>query len=292
MISIPKEYVITNVIIETAATPSDYELKITGERNGRVLGEGVLQEANALNRNGRFYDSKELFPELFAPRQKELLSTGNMRAENGHPITKDLVRQQTIDPNNTVAIFTKFWTDGDLVWGNFFGTFNDKGEEFNKELIAGILPSWSLRALGTIVNTRRGAEVKGMKMITYDRVIFPSHNKAYTKGIVSESGMMMADGTQYSVQEGSSLYLPDNDRGMVYPITNESVISFIKEESATFKMIKESFDLIYDNIELVENGRSVKLTDISGQHMIIPLEKHVQMEIQNACVRISEQLKL
>ena len=107
MICIPKETVISNIIIETAATPSDYELKITGERHGRVLAEGVLQEANALNRNGRFYDAKELFPELSAPRQKELLSTGNMRAENGHPIKKYLVIHHTIFPNNTFSNFYK-----------------------------------------------------------------------------------------------------------------------------------------------------------------------------------------
>ena len=127
-------------------------------------------------------------------------------------------------------------------------------------------------------------------MITYDRVIYPSHNKAYTKGIVSESAIGI-DSNRYTVQEGSSLYLPDNDPGMVSPITNQSVINFIKEQSATFKMIKESFDLVYDNIELVENAHSVKLTDKFGNIMIVPLESYIQKEIQSACVEIAEQLK-
>ena len=162
------------VVIETATTSSDImPAKILEKRpDGRVMAEGVLQEANMKNRNGRFYDSRDLFPELVAPRQLELLQTGNMRGENGHPLSKDLVRQQTIDPNNCVCIYTKFWTDGDFVMGNFFGTFNQLGEEFNKELLAGMSPSFSLRALGTIRNTGRGAEVKGIKLITYDRVIY------------------------------------------------------------------------------------------------------------------------
>ena len=281
MITVPQ--IIGQIIVETAATPVDYDIKFTGEREGRVLAEGILQEANMKNRNGRFYDSKELFPELSAPRQKELLSTGNMRAENGHPITKDLVRQQTIDPNNTVAIFTKFWTDGDFVWGSFFGTFNDKGEEFNRELLAGIRPSWSLRALGTIVNTARGAEVRGMKMITYDRVIFPSHDKAYTKGIVSESAVSF-NGQNYSVQEGSRLYLPDNDPGMIVPITNDSVINFVKEESANFKLVKESLEFLYDDIQLTNGGRSVKLTDNTGSALVINLEDYVYKEIEDTCM--------
>ena len=284
MISIPKDRVLSNIIIETATTSKEYEFKLVGESNGRVLGEGVTQEANEKNRNGRFYEDKELFPQLTDKRQLELLSTGNMRAENGHPLSKDLVRQQTIDPNNTVAIFTKFWTEGPLVMARFFGTFNDKGEEFNKELLAGIKPSWSLRALGNIVVTSRGSEVRGIKLITYDRVIYPSHSKAYTKGIVSEAAAVM---DTYSVQEGSRLYLNDSDSGMVAPITNESVINFIKEQSATVHMIKESFDLIYEDIQVLDNGRSVRLTDCAGGSIIVPLEEAVHQEIQSACIDIA-----
>ena len=68
------------VVIETATTSSDImPAKILEKRpDGRVMAEGVLQEANMKNRNGRFYDSRDLFPELVAPRQLELLQTGNM----------------------------------------------------------------------------------------------------------------------------------------------------------------------------------------------------------------------
>lgn len=259
------------VIIETATTSEDImPAKIIEKRgDGRVLAEGCLQEANMKNRNGRFYDSRDLFPELVAPRQLELLRTGNMRGENGHPLSKDLVRQQTIDPNNCSVIFTKFWTDGDLVMGNFFGTYNALGEEFNKELIYGLSPSFSMRALGTIKNTNRGAEVKGVKLITYDRVIYPSHNKAYTHGVVSE---------------GSNLLLEENDRGTLIPITNQSVIDYIKEESCNIKQIRESFDLLYDDIKLINNKSQVQLTDRAGGVFIVNLENYIHNEIIGACI--------
>ena len=118
------------VIIETATTNENVEPATIVEENkhtGRVVAEGTLQEANMKNRNGRWYDSRDLFPELCAPRQIELIRTGNMRGENGHPLSKDLIRQQTIDPNNCSVVYTKFWTDGNFVKGRFFGTFNDKG---------------------------------------------------------------------------------------------------------------------------------------------------------------------
>lgn len=259
------------VIIETATTSEDImPAKIIEKRgDGRVLAEGCLQEANMKNRNGRFYDSRDLFPELVVPRQLELLRTGNMRGENGHPLSKDLVRQQTIDPNNCSVIFTKFWTDGDLVMGNFFGTYNALGEEFNKELVYGLSPSFSMRALGTIKNTNRGAEVKGVKLITYDRVIYPSHNKAYTHGVVSE---------------GSNFLLEENDRGTLIPITNQSVIDYIKEESCNIKQIRESFDLLYDDIKLINNKSQVQLTDRAGGVFIVNLENYIHNEIIGACI--------
>lgn len=269
---------IGSIIIETAATDNNiYPSKIIDEDGDRVLAQGVLQEANVKNRNGRFYDSRDLFPELTAPRQIELLNSGNMKAENGHPITKDLARQQTIDPNNTVAVFTKFWTEGDLVMGTFLGDENEKGAAFDRELRKGRKPSWSLRALGNIQNTRRGAEVKNVRLVTYDRVIFPSHIKAYTIGLVNESASMV------DCNEDCQLYVDSNDKGIVIPITNQQVINYIKNESANFQAIKESFDLLYDDIELINRGTQVKLTDRAGGIYVVNLENYIHDEIMRAC---------
>lgn len=263
------------VIIETATTGMDImPCKLIKKHNGRVLAEGRLQEANMKNRNGRYYDSRDLFPQLVAPRQIELLSTGNMRGENGHPLSKDLSRQQTIDPNNCVVIYTKFWTDGDFVMGQFFGTYNDKGEEFDKELQMGMSPSFSLRALGVIKNTAKGAQVQNIKIITYDRVIYPSHDKAYTTGLVGES-----------VGYGNNMILEENDKGMVIPITNQSVIDYIQEESLNIKQIKESFDLLYDDIKLVKNKSQVQLTDRAGSIFVVNLENYIHNEIMDACIK-------
>lgn len=274
---------IGHVILETATLPidiSDSRNKIIRTAGDRVIGQGIVQEANMRNRNGRFYDSRDLFPQLTCPRTLELLSTGNMKAENGHPMSKELTRQQTIDPNNTVAVFLKFWTDGDFVMAEFLGDENEKGAAFDRELRKGRKPSWSLRALGRIEETSRGAEVKGIKLITYDRVIYPSHDKAYTQGIVTEA---FGGVEKPVVQEGSRLYVDETDSGIVIPVTNESVINYIKSESKNFKTIKESFDLLYDDIELINRGTQVKLTDRAGGIFVMNLENYIHDDIMNHC---------
>ncbi len=266
------------VVIETATTISDIQpAKIIKEdkSSNRVIAQGTLQEANEKNRNGRFYDSRDLFPQLTAPRTLELLRTGNLRAENGHPLSKELIRQQTIDPEKTVAIFLKLWTEGNFIKATFQGTNDARGEEFNKDLLCGFSPSWSLRALGTIQNTARGAEVKGIKIITWDRVIYPSHPRAYTDGIISES----------AVCDGSNIIIPEDDPGRLIPITNQSVLNYIKSESANFKSIKESYDLLYDDIELINRGTQVKLTDKAGGIFVVNLESYIHDEIMNDCLK-------
>lgn len=266
------------VVIETATTVSDIQpTKIIKEdkKCDRVIAQGTLQEANEKNRNGRFYDSRDLFPQLTAPRTVELLNTGNLRAENGHPLSKELIRQQTIDPEKTVAIFLKLWTEGNFIKATFQGTNDARGEEFNKDLLCGFSPSWSLRALGTIQNTSRGAEVKGIKIITWDRVIYPSHPRAYTDGIISESCNIGSNTKE------SNIFLEQNDPGILIPITNQSVINYIKSESTNFKTIKESYDLLYDNIELINRGTQVKLTDRAGGIFVVNLENYIHDEIMN-----------
>lgn len=261
------------VIIETATTSQDFKPTIVRSMDKkRVVAEVILQEANEKNRNGRFYDSNELFPQITAPRTQELIQHGELRAENGHPLSKDIQRQSTIDPNNTVVIFLKLWTDGNFIKAHARGTNNEKGEEFNQDLLDGFSPAWSLRALGSIINTGRGAEVKNPKIITWDRVIYPSHPRAYTQGIVSES---------------SSIVVPNNDPGMLIPITNNQVIDYIKHESANLRQVMETFEIFYDNIELVNErfNPQVKLTSRDGNIYVVNLETYLQNEIQNYCIK-------
>lgn len=261
------------VIIETATTSQDFKPTIVRSMDKkRVVAEVILQEANEKNRNGRFYDSNELFPQITAPRTQELIQHGELRAENGHPLSKDIQRQSTIDPNNTVAIFLKLWTDGNFIKAHARGTNNEKGEEFNQDLLDGFSPAWSLRALGSIINTGRGAEVKNPKIITWDRVIYPSHPRAYTQGIVSES---------------SSIVVPNNDPGMLIPITNNQVIDYIKHESANLRQVMETFEIFYDNIELVNErfNPQIKLTSRDGNIYVVNLETYLQNEIQNYCIK-------
>lgn len=251
--------------------------KIVTSNENRVIAEGIMQTADEKNRNGRIYEENELFPEITCARTKELIKAGYMRGEAGHPISKDLARQQNIDPSNVCVRYLEFWTKGKDVWARFKGTNNELGEAFDMDLREGCLPAFSLRALGSLENTAKGAVVRNLKFITYDHVIYPSHPNAYTSRLVSESSNLITtdDKNKYSS-------LPDNmkyEYNTIEPIMNQDIINYIKEQSLGFKAIKESFDVFYDTIELLEGGRSVQMKDKIGNIIILPIENYIYSEI-------------
>src|SRR5574344_103795 len=255
-------YIINESLDQDELNTAADSVKVLTDKNGMAIAEGILQTANEKNRNGRFYPSVELFPQLKAPRTTELLDAGYLRAELGHPLSNELVRQQTIDDSRTCARFLKLWTEGDNIWVRVKGTNNAFGKAFNADLLDGCKPAWSLRALGTIVNTSRGAEVHNLRVITWDQVIYPSHPGAYTKRLVTESAG----------------YTHENDtvnQARIVPFSNQSVINYIKSESTNLKYVKENFDFAYNTIVVSEDGNHVTLTANDGSMLVVNLEKHI-----------------
>ena len=280
-------------IINESAIPGFTETNIIGEdKPGRLIGEGILQTANETNRNGRFYPSEELFPQLVCPRTMELLEAGYLRAELGHPLSTQLVRQQTIDDSRTCAQFLKLWTDGDNVWGRFRGTNNPFGDAFNKDLQDGCKPAWSLRALGTIEKTNRGAEVRNLKLITWDQVIYPSHPAAYTHNLITEGATFKADNQDDTVKTHvQRLYESLNntefgDQEMLSEITHPDVVDLLRAKSNNVKAVTEIFGYAYKSITPTATGVTMKTND--GDTLFVNLENYVRDEIMNYCSELQK----
>ena len=273
----PNNASIGYVILESAPIEVP-DAKVISESSKRVVAEGIIQTAEEENRNGRCYLYNDLLREINCARTKELLSTGNMLAENGHPMDTSMVRQQTIEPNNTVARFLKIWMDGNNVMAHFKGTNNCKGEEFDQDLREGIRPSWSLRALGSLSNKGGRNVVENLRVITWDRVIYPSHPHAYTTHLVTESAAF----------ENNKIESMNNN-GMLIPITNESIISYIKNESANIKSLISQIDFMYESAKLI-NSNQIQLVAKTGDIFVVNLERHISNEIQNFCLEVRKHI--
>ena len=261
------------VVLETAAV-AEASGKIISDDGRRVTAEVILQDMNVLNRNKRFYSSKEMNPALKNDRLVELLQFGQLFGEEGHPQSKEISRQQIIEPTLRSHKITKLWTSGNDILAHVKGSNTCHGEAFNQDLLDGDKPSFSLRALGTVNQTSRGAEVENITIITWDHVIYPSHKRAYTQRIIGVSeGASLTGGTN---EGGNKVLLQENDGGLLIPITNSQVLDYIKEKSSNYHTIKESIDLLYESTQLINEGKQIQLTSKEGDVYVVNLEQHLQ----------------
>lgn len=283
---------IIGTIIHESVTESDST--IVGERNGKAFATGILQDLNAENRNGRIYETKEMKPEIDSDRiQKELIPSGYMRGHAGHPSSTELSIQSVIDPKICCVQFDKIWLDGDIIRANFHGTNNEYGKAFNDDLLDGCRPAFSLRALGSVDRSRNGkCFVKNVRIITWDHVIYPSHKKAYTSKLIdsrdsdktfNESGIILPNDPRKDFHKACMITESCANNGLLTPVMNEQVVSYIKEESANIKSILNTFDTLYESAILVNDGKNVALTLKDGNKIMVNLEQYIQDEVMNWC---------
>lgn len=263
------------------ATEEVKEMKVIGEKNNKPIADGYLQtDLNDKNRNGRIYGTAPIKKEVEGDRiQKELIPTGNMKGHDGHPSDPNMAVQQTIDPKLCSVKYLKIWMDGDNVKAHFTGTNNALGKAFNEDLLDGELPSFSLRAIGSVANKGGSVYVENVRIVTWDRVYYPSHKRAYTTKLLSESTGIV--GLEESVD-----FYNRNGSGILIPVTTDDIRNYIKHESQEIHRIIESFDVFFDSMTLVEGGTSVQMVTKEGDVIIAPLGGYIKDEMMRYCSMI------
>ena len=269
----PNKDTIGYVILEGLDMEPNMKIVNQDKKTGKVIGFATFQEAEKENRNGRTYLASDLLREIQCPRTMELLKSNTFYSEWCHP-QGDMVRQQTIDPKCAVARILSLEMNGNLVQGTFTPINTPLGMGYNAELLEGVLPAWSLRALGCLEVINGRNVVTNLKMVTYDSVVYPSHDVAYTQKIVSESAS--AELTSYVnrnvIKEG----------GEIIPVLNKEVMSYIKNESANVSRILDQIDIFYESAKL--EGNHVRLVAKNGDIFMVNLESYIQDEIANYCI--------
>lgn len=278
---------IGNIILESSYTS---EVKPVAEVNGKVEATGIVQDLGVENRNGRIYELKDMKPEIESERvQVELRESGNLVGEYGHPCTSELARQSVVDPKCTCVRFTKMWIEGNDIRANFKGTNTEYGKAFDADLREGVKPSFSLRALGSVEREKNGkCYVRNIRYVCHDVVVFPSHKRAYTIGLINTN----TEGK--TVQESANLinnngYVNYNstevlENGILIPIVNQQVVDYIKQESANVKSILNTFDTLYESAIIVNGGKQVQLRLNGGNKILVNLEQYIEDEILNYCM--------
>ena len=179
-------------VMESTAPADRHEIiDVKSDAQGNVhflRFRACLQDFGQRNRNGRLWMGKNMQQLLSADHIHELMNEGGWAGENGHPVPDSgpatLERISTIDPNNICHLIRKIEWEGDR---KVFGTvdtiddINGPGARFARNIMQGMTPSFSVRALVPQRKNQNGTidVMPGGRVISYDRVILPSHKAAY-----------------------------------------------------------------------------------------------------------------
>lgn len=261
---IPKIPKLTLVMeaVSTVANPTN----ITKLKDGHLKFDACLQSINTINRNTNNYPEDVLFEAANSQRIKELVLRRAWFGELTHPYEKkDFHRCMEIVPKNiSHRIAEMLKKQGNLCLSNI-ETVEPMGKTLVNWIEGGTQIGFSMRGLTPYKFTKetpyKHSIIKSpMNILTYDAVFYPSHPEALMLGkMTNESTELITD--------------------------MESVIDFITEESAIYKIFKNELGIEIDKTKPIHRVKEESAIDIAlknGQLARMDLEVNILKEISNS----------
>lgn len=259
---------IVGYIFHESGPVNESEIRsIEHRRNGVVRMTTVLQEANLPNRNGRIYPKAIIEKALAAPFIKEKLGTNSLLGEDGHPVTDSIQRQATIVQQNAACAIKRFWwdeSDSNILLGEVESAGTTVGKDWAGLIREnGMIPSFSMRGMGDVIKGPGGrVTVKDpLRIVTYDAVNFPSHQKAYMRSLQEQ-----VDPTTAIRMSQLARYAAENSKDM--SMLNESVLCITQDKI---------------DFSLNEKGQLVVTDKSDGKpKAVMLLERNLDREVTDA----------
>ena len=269
------------IIMEATMEPMKPKIIKTVNEPGMFYAvfESCMQSFDCFNRNQRNYALRPMMEAMQADHLQELMRKGTWTGENGHPEGNDIKRILSIDPTKICHRMYNPEFRGNLLYMTI-ETLNDDmwGKQFTKHLLQGMMASFSLRALAAITKDGSGRGLIKTKphIVTYDRVILPSHREAYMDNSIPvtlvKSTTEGAVLTESTIPEGN---VYDDHISEIKESAILEALDYVKDESTRVKELASFFNYNSDLVTFVnEHQVSVKNSE-TGSTLIINLEDYI-----------------
>lgn len=219
--------------------------------------ETILQSFRCLNRNGRQYWGPNIADMLLAERIVTMLSTNSWYGEMDHPYAQ--IKDQQLSSERIQAIelsrrshkILRPKVTGDLLRATIqTASGTEAGRGFCDEIIQGLIPSFSCRALAGIQQINGEPYVIVRKLITYDWVLYPSHREANMDGkpkFISKSAALVSlesagISTGREIEDIRDCYTQD----VLIPL--KEILEYAGMKDPNTQVILEAFDLSLNDI--------------------------------------------
>lgn len=243
----------------------------------------ILQSLDCMNRNKREYNGDAIVASLSTPEITELISHNKFKGEAGHPVGMPIPRVSVVDPKFTCHRITKWWRDGNLIYG-IVETLDDGmyGTKLYKAILQGEDPSFSYRGFATMVKKNGHDYVASQpRCIAYDEVNLPSHKEAYAvpgrtfiqQDMTGKQNTYVKESYQFDMNAA----MEKTDSGIVIPITPKEVAEMVQEKSENLAIVCESFGL--DPSTLAKVGKNSFQMKKDGCTYVARLESKIAKDV-------------
>lgn len=226
--------------------------------------ESNLQDFDVLNRNNRNYDRDNIWERMHSERITSMINAGCFAGELGHPIAEhagDKLSQERLAEalySKRAFFISKPELNGNVMKATIRTSCNSEGIGYAKDIIAGLIPQFSLRAFA-VMTDRNGKPYVNVKHIcTYDSVLFPSHAIAHMTSKPDIHTISISESTSYENTIDNSTIIPidelkkdikDSNIDYImeaYDLTNDNIIGF--DKSKEHAIIRDDNNIIYGNL--------------------------------------------
>ena len=210
--------------------------------------EAVLHSFGVMNRNQRMYVGENVWEAITSSEKiQSCLADSGWFGEMNHPTqyykSAELTPQrlQDIDMNNRSHKIMRPRLSGNLLKAHIeTASGTDSGVGFAKEIIQGLKPAFSCRAVATMQMLQNKPTVNVRKLITYDWVLYPSHKEAH---IISEPKLIEKSASMFR-ESGED----DNDYSPDFTMPLEYILKDTGERDENVNAIMESFELDFNDL--------------------------------------------
>jgi hypothetical protein len=235
------------IFIEEQTSPDDYKIKNfhVENENGIFYTEfdACLHSFDVMNRNSRMYEASNIDKCLHTERILSYLAHGGWYGEMNHPTPKykdkplSSERIQDIDMHNTSHRMLNPHIENNLLVSKVqtdAGT--DSGMNLAKKMVQGFIPSFSCRAIATLVLKSGKPVVDVRKIITYDWVLYPSHK---------EADQLTSTPTKF-VNKSTNCVQENTSEDILIPL--KEILENVGRTDVNAQAIMEAFDLTNDDL--------------------------------------------
>lgn len=239
----------------------------------------VLQSFNEINRNGRYYDKNNIWNLIQTDDYiQSMLKQNSWCGEIDHPTAEKVGEELTVEriANPCLRLTSHFIRsprmNGDLLEANIqTDSSNENGMNMAIKIVDGkIIPCFSARVFGALRNINGRPTVYTRKLITYDWVLFPSHEAAKAK--ITQPLMESVKTTVKNAMDeigGKVIFLKE-------------LAQMAANSSKETEWLCESFNLTMDDIVgVTKSGNSIVINEGSNVYVQPIRDKFVRCKVQN-----------